>query len=130
MNDLILEKTKELGEMLAQCEEHQELLLRTDAFENDETAQKLVADYNELRSAKMKELREKEMDAESVRAAREYIQNAFSGILENETVLRYIEANKRFEELMNQVNNVLNFCVTGEEESGCSGSCGTCGGCH
>ena len=41
-------------------------------------------------------------------------------------------ARQSFSELMNQVNHVLEFMITGELEqsSGCSGNCASCGGCH
>lgn len=41
-------------------------------------------------------------------------------------------ARQSFSELMNQVNHVLEFMITGEVEqsSGCSGNCASCGGCH
>lgn len=39
---------------------------------------------------------------------------------------------QRFSELMNQVNKVLEFIITGEtaQEGGCSGNCSGCAGCH
>ena len=41
-------------------------------------------------------------------------------------------ARQNFSELMNQVNHVLEFMITGEVEqsSGCTGNCASCGGCH
>lgn len=42
-------------------------------------------------------------------------------------------ARQRFSEMMNQVNKVLEFIITGETSTqggGCSGNCGSCGGCH
>ena len=41
-------------------------------------------------------------------------------------------ARQNFSELMNQVNRVLEFMITGEVEqsSGCTGNCASCGGCH
>lgn len=41
-------------------------------------------------------------------------------------------ARQRFSEMMNQVNKILEFIITGEtaSEGGCTGNCGTCGGCH
>ena len=41
-------------------------------------------------------------------------------------------ARQRFSEMMTQVNKVLEFIITGEvaQGGGCSGNCGSCGGCH
>ena len=41
------------------------------------------------------------------------------------------EARNNFNGLINQINQVLQFIVTGRmDEAGCSGDCGSCGGCH
>ena len=43
------------------------------------------------------------------------------------------QARGEFTGLINQVNQVLQFIVTGrmdDPDGGCSGSCATCGGCH
>ena len=39
---------------------------------------------------------------------------------------------QQFSELMNQVNRVLEFIITGElaDQGGCSGNCSGCAGCH
>ena len=44
----------------------------------------------------------------------------------------YMSAQEGVGELMNLVNDEINFEVTGERPSqgGCSGNCGSCGGCH
>ena len=41
-------------------------------------------------------------------------------------------ARQQFSELMNQVNHVLEFIITGElpQSGGCSGNCSSCSGCH
>ena len=41
------------------------------------------------------------------------------------------DARNEFNSLIGQINQVLQFIVTGRmEESSCSGDCGSCGGCH
>lgn len=42
-------------------------------------------------------------------------------------------ARSEFNALIGQINQVLQFIVTGrmtDEEGGCSGSCSSCSGCH
>ena len=41
-------------------------------------------------------------------------------------------ARQKFSEMMNQVNSVLEFIITGElpQQGGCSGNCSGCSGCH
>ncbi len=46
-------------------------------------------------------------------------------------ILALTEARSNFNNLINQVNQVLQFIVTGRmDEEDCSGDCNTCGGCH
>ena len=47
-------------------------------------------------------------------------------------ILALNEARSEFDGLIGQVNQVLQFIVTGnmEQPSGCTGSCATCSGCH
>ena len=41
------------------------------------------------------------------------------------------DARSEFNSLIGQINQVLQFIVTGRmEESGCGGDCGSCSGCH
>ncbi len=51
---------------------------------------------------------------------------------EMEVVDAMTTSRQRFSEMMNQINKVLEFIITGEisTEGGCSGNCGSCGGCH
>ncbi len=43
-------------------------------------------------------------------------------------VVKMTEARNEFSQLMGQVNQVLQFIITGQIEDGCTGSCATCGG--
>ena len=42
------------------------------------------------------------------------------------------DARNEFNSLIGQINQVLQFIVTGrmDDPSGCTGDCGSCGGCH
>ena len=48
------------------------------------------------------------------------------------------EAQKKYQDMMDNVNRILRLVVTGETEddkggqptSGCTGNCASCGGCH
>jgi cell fate (sporulation/competence/biofilm development) regulator YlbF (YheA/YmcA/DUF963 family) len=46
-------------------------------------------------------------------------------------ILALNEARNAFSELIGQINQVLQFIVTGRmEENGCAGDCSACSGCH
>jgi len=49
-----------------------------------------------------------------------------------DVVEKMTAARQNFSEMMNQVNKILEFIITGEtaQGGGCSGNCGSCSGCH
>ena len=48
-----------------------------------------------------------------------------------ETTIRLRQAQLSFNQLIEQVNQVLQFIVTGKTETGgCGGNCSGCAGCH
>ena len=56
----------------------------------------------------------------------------FEKIAKNPLIAEYLEANREFENMVNQVNAVLEYFITGQEssEGGCSGNCSGCSSCH
>ena len=51
-------------------------------------------------------------------------------IIKNETFVKLSEAQTAVNELMEQVNNIITFNITGEMPSSCTHDCSSCGGCH
>ena len=51
-------------------------------------------------------------------------------IITNETFVKLSEAQTAVNELMEQVNNIITFNITGEMPSSCTHDCSSCGGCH
>ena len=57
-------------------------------------------------------------------------QQDFEEMLEkSESIKKYIDAKKEFDAMVNQVNQMLNFYITGQDPN-CTHDCSTCGGCH
>ncbi|MBR0089227.1 MAG: hypothetical protein IJP94_05225, partial [Clostridia bacterium] len=55
---------------------------------------------------------------------------AFEEIVEkSEIIKKHIEAKKEFDAMINQVNQILNFYITGQDPN-CTHDCSTCSGCH
>ena len=48
------------------------------------------------------------------------------------TLNKMRETNDAFNKMMQKVNSIIRYVVTGEEEheEGCTGSCHSCSGCH
>lgn len=131
MNNDIIEKAQELGKMIAESEIRAKATEAGDRMNNDETASRLLAEYNENIKNAADGMRGKKPGKSEIEEYKEYTQKEFDKLMENELIKEYVEANKAFDSLVQQVNAVLAYFVSGEEQSGgCTGSCETCGGCH
>jgi len=127
----ILEKAKELGQMLAASVENKRVIHAEIAQANDKEAQKLLKRYNDKRREIDQKMRAEQPSQEMLEEYRDELQKEFNLLLENKNIKEYIEAKKEFDKLVRSVNDVLNFYITGKEQSGCSpGACGSCSGCR
>ncbi|MBQ6824199.1 MAG: YlbF family regulator [Clostridia bacterium] len=125
MNEII-EKTKELGAMLQASAQVQRYNAAKAAYEADEAVQKLVHEYNLQRMNMMNadgdEARMAELEAR--------IKEIYEQVMASASMTEMQAASQALNELLNQVNGVITFYVTGEEPSSCTHDCSTCGGCH
>ena len=71
------------------------------------------------------------MDHTALAEASKAMEDAEKKVNEQPKVRAMQEARGEFTQMMNNVNQILRFIITGETEdnSGCSGSCESCGGC-
>jgi len=131
MNQVFL-KTRELGDAIMQSEEYKAMKEAEDRAMGNAEAAAAMGQYMEARQ-KIEALLEKDNpDAEELKklsAEMDVTQQRLSLI---DDVQALTEARERFSNLIEQVNQVLKFIITGqmtEPKSGCGGSCGSCGGC-
>lgn len=132
MENPIILKAQELGELIKESEIRKAAVEASDKMNNDETAVRLLANYNEIRRVETEKLREKEPTKEELENFRKVMQEEFEKIMKNDIIATYVAANKELDGLVEQVNAVLAYYITGEEENGhsCGGNCSSCGGCH
>lgn len=126
MND-ILEKTRELGELIQNSEEMKKVKEAESAQSLDEAAQELLKEFNLNRMNLARDMQNGNITREE---AIEKNNKAFDEVLEkSETIKKFIEAKNEFDAVINQMNQILNFYITGQDPS-CTHDCSTCGGCH
>ena len=124
----IFEKTRELGEMIRASKEMEEVKAAEAAQEADENAQTLLKEYNMQRMNLVRDMQAGKITHEEAVAKNT---EAFeSTIANNEVISNYIEKKKQFDAMVNEVNQILNYYITGQEPGGCGCDCGSCGGCH
>ncbi|MCR4719448.1 MAG: YlbF family regulator [Firmicutes bacterium] len=123
----IIEKAHELGEMIKASKEMEALSVAEKAQQEDGDAQQLIADFNIKRLNLAREIQSGKITEEE---AIKKNNDAFSEMVEKSQVISdYVEAKKKFDNLVNSVNSVINVYIMGEQQ-GCKHDCSTCGGCH
>lgn len=123
----IFEKTRELGEMIRASKEMEEVKAAEAAQEADETAQALLKEYNLKRMNLVRDMQSGKITHEE--AVKQNSELFDATIANNETIAAYIEKKKQFDGMVNEINQILNYYITGQEP-GCTHNCSSCGGCH
>lgn len=127
----IFEKARELGEAILESKEYKELKAAELAQEESEEALSLIKDYNEVRTRLGQEIQKGDVSEERIAEIREELEEAYGKMTTNDLITNYINAQRTFQAVIDQMNNILAFHITGKMPGGCSGSCSTCGGgCH
>ena len=125
--DAIIEKARELGEVIQQSEEMKRYKAAELKQSQDEEAAELMRDFNIKRMNLARDMQNGKIErAEAVK------QNnlAFEEMVEkSETIKEFVEAKKEFDMAIQRMNQMLNFYITGQDPD-CTHDCSTCGGCH
>ena len=127
----IFEKARELGQAIIESKEYKELKACEQAQENDEVALTLLKEYSEVRSNLASEIQKGDVSEERIAEIREELEEAYSKMTTNDTITAYINAQRTFQSIIDQMNSIISFHITGKMPGGCSGNCSSCGGdCH
>ncbi len=132
MRNEIIEKAQELGQMIAESEERARVDEAGMKMNADEEAVELLRVYNENRKKATDKLRGTNPSKEELEEFKSYVDAEFKKIVDNKLISDYIEASRDFDNMVNQVNAVLSYFITGQEsnDGGCSGNCSSCSSCH
>lgn len=121
----VIEKTRELGEMLRDCEEMKAYKAAEDLQKADEFSQECMREFNANRLQLAREMQSGKLSREE---AVEKNNEAYEALVEKAPLIKdYVAKKAAFDTLVQQVNQIINFYITGST-GGCSGSCSTCGG--
>ena len=130
----VLMQAEQLAEAILESEEYIKMRLAEQAAMKDEKAGQLVSDYSEKRGKVETILSDNNMDHQALAQAGEELESAEKAIGEYTLLSDMRKAREDFNKMMEQVNKLIKFVVTGENEDeaegGCTGSCEGCGGCH
>ncbi len=130
--DNVFAKTRELGQALLESEIYQNMKEAEDrAMQNPEAAQ-VMSSYLEKRTRLQELMQSENPDPGAMKRLSDEMDEAQERLRMIDDVMALNQARNEFNALIGQINQVLQFIVTGkmDDPSGCTGSCDTCAGCH
>ena len=130
-----------LGEAIVESEEYKNMQVteaaamstpEVAAAMSDPKVAELMARYMELKNALGDAMCQPDADAEVISRYGKEMDEVQQTLTAMPAVDAMTSARQQFSELMNQVNHILEFIITGElpQSGGCSGNCSGCSGCH
>lgn len=126
----VFEKAHELGTMIADSEEFKRVNEAREAQTADGDAALVLMNYNRKRDQLIKEASEPNISNERMQEIRNEMEKEVDKLNNNKTIAEFMEAMQAFNEMMDQVNGIVASYINPKDEGGCSGNCGSCGGCH
>lgn len=132
--DQVFLKTRELGQALIESEIYKNMKAAEDKAMQNTQAADTMGKYMELRGQLQEMLSQPDPDTVKMQELSNEMDTVHDQLQNIDDIVNLTKAREDFNNLIGQVNQVLQFIVTGkldEPEGGCTGSCSTCGGsCH
>ena len=127
----VLEQAEKLAGSILESEEFITMRLAEDSVTRDAEATRLIADFIEKRQQVQNLLEEKDLSQGKLAAAGEEMESAQKEMNAYPLIEKMQSARAEFTAMMDKVNALIRFVVTGEtqQDSACSGSCDGCSGC-
>ncbi len=126
----IFELASELGKKLKDDARLVALEAAKNAYEESTELKTYLTEYDVQQRAMQKAVTQEEQDLQLIESIQHRIDELYHLIAEHPLFVDLNRAQEEVNELMNKVNQTIMTQITGEEPSGCTHNCSTCGGCH
>ncbi len=126
----IFELAAELGRTLKEDKRLIALDEARKAYEADARVGKLMMEYEVQQRAMQNEAVKPDRNDELIGMIQTRIDALYDEIVATESYKALEAAQNEVNELMNMVNSTITANITGEQPSGCTHNCASCGGCH
>ena len=126
----IIELAQMLGLEIAASSEMKKLAEAKDAFESSAELQNKMSEYETDRVLLTQEYSKEEADEKLIADLHARIDELAAEITSDSLYIAFTQAQAEVNALMNEVNEEIKFCITGERPSDCTHDCSTCKGCH
>ena len=117
----ILEKAKELGIMISESEQFRAIKAAEENQVADPEADALMAEFTKNQEEYSKRMANPEITKEEFESIKQEAQASFEKICQNKNIKAYLDANREFANLINQVNSIIGYFVKGGDAQGCTG---------
>ena len=129
--DNVFEKTRELGEALLESDAYKRMKAAEEKAMQNAQGAEMMALYLEKRGQIQEMMELENPDPGAMKRLSDEMDDIQERLQMIDDIAELTAARSEFNGLIGQINQVLQFIVTGRmEEAGCSGSCDTCKGCH
>ncbi len=132
----VIESVRELGKAIQQDERF--IRFAKARLENDNNAelQGLIGEFNIIRMELDNQTSAEEQNEDKIKELNEKLREVYGKIMSNPAMVEFNTAKVELDSMMNEINIILGKTLDGEDpetctaETGCTGSCASCGGCH
>ena len=130
--DNVFQKTRELGQALLECETYLKMKEAEDRAMANKEAAALMGSFIEKRTQLQAMMQSENPDPGALKRLSDGMDEDQERLQMMDDIVALTAARDEFNSLIGQINQVLQFIVTGkmDEPEGCTGSCSTCAGCH
>lgn len=132
----VIEKARELGKAIQQDERFIRYAKARLANDSDKALQEAIGQFNIARMELDREVNSENKDDGKVKELNENLRKIYGDIMSSPAMVEYNTAKAELDTMVNEVNVIISKSIDGEDpetcdvNSGCTGSCSTCGGCH
>ena len=123
----VLEQARLLGQAIEQSEEHRAMRTAEEAVMQDEKTADMMHDYADLKMEVQRLLEGEAPDQQALEVKTDRLHEMQDELNQMPLIQQMMEARNTFTDMMGQVNQVIQFMITGEV-SECGGHCADCGG--
>lgn len=132
----VIAMTRELGKALQQDDRYTAYMLAKQVNDNDKELQDDIARFEQLRVELGSAMSAENTDDDKLQSLDKELKETYQKIMKNQNMIVFTAAQKSLESLVTNMNQIITLCANGEDpdtcqppQSGCSGSCASCGGC-
>ena len=132
----VIESVRELGKAIQQDERFIRFAKARLASDSDKDLQAAIGEFNIARMNLETESSREDRDENKMKELNEELREIYGKVMANPVMVEFNTAKVALDQMMSEINVIIGKTLDGEDpetctaDSGCTGSCSTCGGCH